>query len=132
MVVVVKRTPQEWLELVKTITDEGPLSLPKAARLVKANSKSGHASVNTLMRWIINGRRGIFLEGCRLNGHQWSTSRQAILRFQAAQTDLVISRFLEKSREHTSTRTDEMKGTLDDSKTRRTLDRLQKMKPKRR
>lgn len=123
---VVKRSPQEWLDVVKAITDEGPLSLPQAAQLVRARSKSGHASVNTLMRWILNGYRGVFLEGCRLNGQQWSTSKQAILRFQAAQTDLRVTRAARRLAPH------EAKTDTGGTKTKRTLDRLQKMKPKRR
>ncbi len=128
MVAVVKRTPQEWLDLVKKINLEGPISLPQAAKLIKAKSKSGHVSVNTLMRWILNGCRGVFLEGCRTNGQQWSTSKQAIERFQAEQSSLGITRAIRRIKD---ARTPEASDDSPEAKKQRALDRLKGLRPKR-
>ncbi len=127
---VVKRSPQEWLELVERIKREEPISLPVASRLIPADTRSGHASVSALKRWIKNGRQGVFLEGCRLYGRSWWTSKAAIDRFQAEQSNLGITRIVR--RRGPSDRTSNAKTDTGETKTKRTLDRLQKMRPKKR
>jgi hypothetical protein len=75
-----RRTTEEWAAATCRIMQEGPLAVSRAARLVPTSGK-GRVSPSTLVRWIIIGKRGVHLDGSRLNGKTWWTSSQALERF---------------------------------------------------
>jgi hypothetical protein len=62
---------------------EGPIRLDEVTHLFKADTRSGHVSLSTLLRWLIKGKRGVKLEGARIRG-EWHTSYQAVQRFKKA------------------------------------------------
>ncbi len=76
------RPYRDWDAITKRIEAEGALTVCKASRTVPA-AQGRHASPTTLVRWIVHGRRGVLLDGARLNGKSWWTSVAAIKRFQA-------------------------------------------------
>jgi hypothetical protein len=72
------------------ITQEAPLPLAAAARLVPAGRGGKKTHLSTLVRWITQGVRlpdgkVVRLEAVRL-GSRWVTSREALQRFAEALT----------------------------------------------
>ncbi len=65
------------------VMDEYPIPVSQAATLIPANTHTGHASVTTLLRWIIRGKRGVRLDAAKIKG-VWHTSLAAIERFRNA------------------------------------------------
>jgi hypothetical protein len=60
---------------------EGTVRLDQISHLVRADTRSGHVSVSTLLRWIVKGKRGVKLEAARIKG-EWHTSLAALQRFR--------------------------------------------------
>lgn len=42
------------------------------------------ASANAIIRWIVSGKRGVFLDGVQAGGRSWSTTTAAASRFLAS------------------------------------------------
>ncbi|VTT96517.1 unnamed protein product [Gemmataceae bacterium] len=82
------RTTSEWEAAAARVIADGPVQLSRLARRVPADrrGKAGHASVGALVRWIVFGRKGVYLDGARLAGKGWSSSEAALARFSAALT----------------------------------------------
>jgi hypothetical protein len=74
--------PDRWTEAVARLSSESLITTAEAARLVR--STSGATSPGTVTRWIVHGKRGVFLDGQREAGKAWFTSREALARFWAA------------------------------------------------
>ena len=79
-----RRTRDELAAIAARIHEEGPLPVSKAAKDVPADNRRGHASASTLVKWIVAGKRGVRLEGTRISGKTWWTSRAALARFWGA------------------------------------------------
>jgi hypothetical protein len=67
------------------LTNETPLPLAVAARLVPPARGGKRTHLSTILRWILEGTRGpsgetVRLEAVRL-GSRWMTSREALQRF---------------------------------------------------
>lgn len=75
----------------KRLAREDLLPVAHAARLIPTGTDRGHASASALVRWIIAGKGGVYLDGVRL-GRGWLTSREALMRFAAG----VSARLLER------------------------------------
>lgn len=71
-----------WTEAVSRLMAETLISTADAAKLVRTTN--GNTSPGTVVRWIIYGKRGVFLDGMRESGKAWFTSREALARFWAA------------------------------------------------
>lgn len=69
---------------VERVRADGPIPASQAARKVPANNRHGYASVDTVVRWITKGKRGVYLDGALLSGKGWWTSEAALARFFAA------------------------------------------------
>jgi hypothetical protein len=72
------------------LTDESPISLAAACRLIPPARRGKKTHLSTLLRWIHRGARApsgemVRLEGVRLGG-RWHTSMPAIQRFAEALT----------------------------------------------
>jgi hypothetical protein len=79
------RPARDWEAIAIRIRAEGPIPVSQAAKSVKAErGRRGHVSASTLVRWILNGKEGVFLDGIRLSGETWYTSEAALARFAAA------------------------------------------------
>jgi hypothetical protein len=75
---------RDWPAIAARIQAEGPIPISEAAREVRAErGRRGHVAAFTLLRWIVYGKRGVFLDGIQLSGETWYTSRPALLRFAA-------------------------------------------------
>lgn len=74
--------PDRWTEAVARLSSESLITTAEAAKLVR--STSGATSPGTVTRWIVHGKRGVFLDGMREAGKAWFTSREALARFWAA------------------------------------------------
>src|SRR4051812_12272111 len=75
---------RDWQRIAERITAEGPLAVSAAAKLVKAErGQRGHCSASSLVRWIVAGKQGVFLDGVRMAGETWFTSKAALVRFSA-------------------------------------------------
>jgi hypothetical protein len=66
-------------------TNEIPIPLAEACKLIPAARQGKRTHLSTLLRWILQGARGpggetIHLEAIRL-GNRWMTSREALQRF---------------------------------------------------
>jgi len=72
-------TIEERLATLHRIRADGPITIAEAAKFVPTSH--GIASPDTLWRWIVIGKRGVRLDGARLVGKTWWTSRQALDRF---------------------------------------------------
>jgi|SRR5262245_20271825 len=72
-------TPDERRAASARIRADGPITIAAAAKFVPTSH--GIASPDTLWRWIVIGKRGVRLDGARLVGKTWWTSRQALERF---------------------------------------------------
>lgn len=70
-------------ELYARLLSEGLISLGRAAELLPTSS-GRPVKINTIVRWINHGKRGVRLEGTRGAGDHWYTSEAAIGRFLAA------------------------------------------------
>lgn len=81
-----RRSPEQWAAIAARIQQEGPISVCHAARLVPT-AKGSKASPSTLVRWIIHGKKGVFLDGARLTSKNWWTSRAALERFWGELSD---------------------------------------------
>jgi hypothetical protein len=79
---------RDWAAIAERLMDEGLISLSEAAKkLPPARRRNGgvrHCSGAALVRWILDGKRGVYLEACRGIGKGWWTSRPAVRRFVAA------------------------------------------------
>jgi hypothetical protein len=79
---------RDWPAIAGRLLNEGLISLSEAAKLLpparRRNGGVRHCSAAALMRWILGGKRGVYLEGCRGTGKTWWTSRPAVIRFLAA------------------------------------------------
>lgn len=72
------------------LTNETPLSLNQAARLLPPGRGDRPVTLSCLLRWILRGARApsgefVRLEGVRVGG-RWITSREALQRFAEALT----------------------------------------------
>lgn len=75
---------RDWDAVAERVHGEKMMPVSRAAKLVPTNrGRRGHASAEALVRWIINGKSGIYLDGVRCNGKTWWTSAEAIRRFMA-------------------------------------------------
>lgn len=79
---------RDWNKIAARLIDEGPVPVSVAAKLLPASrqrkSGKGHAHPMMLIRWIMQGKRGVFLDGMRGPGKSWLTSKPAVARFMAA------------------------------------------------
>ena len=74
-------------EKIEQLLSEGVISANKAAAgLPSVRGKGRHAG--TIIRWILDGRHGVKLEGFRGPDRTWFTTRKALARFFAAITAL--------------------------------------------
>lgn len=82
------KTGSELEAAAARVIADGPVQLSKLARKVPADraGKAGHASIAALVRWIVFGRKGVYLDGARLTGKGWCSSEAALARFSAALT----------------------------------------------
>jgi hypothetical protein len=82
------RTKEELRAAAARVRAENPASIGKLCTKVPADTESGHASPSSLARWIVKGKRGVFLDGARITGKTWWSSEAALERFF---TDLATS-----------------------------------------
>src|SRR5262249_16805072 len=82
--------PRDWKAIADRIMSEGAIPVSKAAKLIVAEKGRIHPypSSSTLVRWIVRGKRGCFLDGCQLSGETWFTSKQALVRFAAGLSEI--------------------------------------------
>jgi hypothetical protein len=78
-----QRTAEEWQAAAVRVLEDGPITVSHAAKLVPAANSHGYASASSLVRWIVHGKRGVFLDGARITGKTWWTSKAALARFWA-------------------------------------------------
>jgi hypothetical protein len=69
-----------------SFSEETPLSLKQAARILPPTRQDKRVHVSTLTRWILHGVQGVRLEAYRIGG-RWVTTREALERFSAALTE---------------------------------------------
>lgn len=82
---------RDWTKIAARIQAEGALPVSRAAKLVKtARGRRGHVAEGTLIRWIIHGKSGVFLDGMLLAGETWYTSAKALERFAAQLSERVV------------------------------------------
>lgn len=76
---------RNWLIIAERLQKDGPLiSTCEAAKLIPCHrGRRTHASSHALNRWIVAGKGGVYLDGIKA-GRGWATTKQAILRFLAA------------------------------------------------
>lgn len=68
------------------LTKEEPIPVTEAVKLIPSGHRNKkHLSVREMMRWILDGYRGVKLEARKL-GASWVTSKEAIARFSDAIT----------------------------------------------
>lgn len=80
----------------KRLLDGGEKLMPlgRACTFLSA-SRGEKVSPSALCRWILRGKEGVRLDGVRLNGGGWWTSREALSRFAAALSARVAGKALE-------------------------------------
>lgn len=71
--------------IAQRLAGEDLLTVAQAARHVP-RLRGQRTAPSTLIRWIIHGKRGVYLDGIRLSGKTWWTSAAAVARFTAALT----------------------------------------------
>lgn len=76
---------RNWQLIAARLERDGELlTTSQAAKLIPAHrGRRSHISTQCLVRWIVHGRHGIYLDGVK-TGAAWSTTKAAILRFLAA------------------------------------------------
>jgi len=75
--------------IAQRLSREELLTVAQAARFVP-RLRGQRTAPSTLIRWIIHGKRGVYLDGIRLSGKTWWTSAAAVARFTAALTRVSI------------------------------------------
>lgn len=76
---------RNWQLIAERLSrDEGGLiPTSQAAKFLPAHrGKSPHVSTQCIVRWILFGKHGIFLDGIK-TGACWSTTQPALIRFLA-------------------------------------------------
>ena len=75
---------RNWQLIAARLERDGELlTTTQAAKLIPAHrGRRSHISTQCLVRWIVHGRHGIYLDGVK-TGAAWSTTRQAVIRFLA-------------------------------------------------
>jgi hypothetical protein len=76
---------RDFEAIAQRLAEEDLLTVAQAARHVP-RLRGKRTSPSTLIRWIIHGKRGVYLDGVRLSGKTWWTSAAAVARFTAALT----------------------------------------------
>ena len=79
------RSKEDLVAAAARVIADGPLPLGRLARHVPADraGKTVHVSIASLIRWITDGRKGVYLDGARLAGKGWCSSLAALARFSA-------------------------------------------------
>lgn len=84
---------RNWSTITERVRSETVLSAAKAAKLIPSDrSRRGHVSIDAIVKWILNGKRGVFLDGFKAGGKAWFTSKEAIDRFIAALSEVEAGR----------------------------------------
>lgn len=74
---------KRFQEAASRLSKESLLTLVQAsAEMDKVHGR--RISTHALRRWILTGRKGVYLDAIRLSGRSFLTSREAIFRFGAA------------------------------------------------
>jgi hypothetical protein len=75
-------------QIAERLRREGLMPISRAAKLVQARrGRRGHVSTSTLIRWIVKGKAGVFLDGILFADEGWWTSAAALWRFAAQLTE---------------------------------------------
>jgi hypothetical protein len=77
--------PMPSASVAERLLTEGLLSLVEASKLLPP-VRGKRVSTSSLFRWIVRGKGKIKLEGVRLHGSGWWTSKAALARFASAIT----------------------------------------------
>jgi hypothetical protein len=78
-------SPAPSAAVAERLMAEGLLSLVQAAALLPP-VRGKRVATSSIFRWIVRGKHGVRLEGIRLHGGGWWTSKAALARFAAAVT----------------------------------------------
>jgi hypothetical protein len=74
---------RDWVAIAGRVMGETQLSLAAASRLLLA-TRGTRVATSTLRRWVLAGKRGVFLDAYCGPGKSWTTSREALARFLGA------------------------------------------------
>jgi hypothetical protein len=86
-------THRDWNAIAQRLAGEERLTVAQAAKLVPSNaSRRGYCSANALVKWIIVGKYGVYLDAVRAAGKTWWTSREALSRFMAAVSEAATAK----------------------------------------
>jgi hypothetical protein len=85
---------RDFEAIAQRLSGEELLTVAQAARFVP-RLRGRRTSPSTLIRWIIHGKRGVYLDGIQMTGKTWWTSAAAIARFTAALTRASIGRLVQ-------------------------------------
>lgn len=79
------RSREDLVAAASRVIADGAVPLSKLAKKVPPDrqNRRGHVSTTTLVRWITEGRGGVYLDGARLAGKGWCSSEAALARFSA-------------------------------------------------
>jgi len=93
-IVAPPKPKRDWSAVVARLDKEAKIKLAEAAKLVPCDrGRRGYASIALLVKWIVKGKRGAFLDGVRCGpGTTWFTSREAIRRFFAVLSEIEANR----------------------------------------
>ena len=129
---------RDWGAIAARILSEHYMPVSKLAKTVQAErgrrglsggddpGRRGHVSASTLIRWIVSGKEGVYLDGVRLAGETWYSSSEALVRFTAALSERSA---LAASGGATSSRTENEAAGLDRmERARRATEELKKMR----
>lgn len=74
---------RDWAAIAARLAGEPPLSLTQAAAMLPRVA-GRKVSASTLWRWVMHGKRGVYLDAIRGHGNGWWTSSAALERFRVA------------------------------------------------
>lgn len=87
---MLQRFAESAERLAKDREIEGELLTPTKAANFIPKIRGRKVSASTIIRWIINGKRGVYLDATRGAGSGWFTSLAAIRRFQSELATVVV------------------------------------------
>lgn len=82
------RPSRDWSAVATRLASEQLLSLTEAAATLP-HVAGRKVSASTLWRWVLHGKRGVYLDAVRGHGRGWWTSREALIRFRVELSSLV-------------------------------------------
>jgi hypothetical protein len=74
---------RDWPAITARVLAEDPQPVAKIAKDLPSPAGEGHLTPGIVVRWILKGKGGVFLDGYRGPGKSWWTSKAAVARFFA-------------------------------------------------